>query len=743
MKRFDFSVILIVLLAGLLFSFPVFSQNTDFTKENFPTQKKELQKAIKNIKKGDALLDMDIKGAYAQALDYYLQANNFNHNNAWLNLKIGICYVKSFYKNLSLPFLQNAFVLDSTISNALFLYLGEAYHYNSSFDKALKYYKQYRATLAPQELQEESEWIDKRIKECESGKILTENPNVSTITNLSDKVNSMWDDYCTVVNGDETVLAFTSRRKNTTGGKINSWDLMYYEDIYFTYKSKTGAWGFPENPGKPLNGATNDATVDISPDGNIITIYKNQGGQDVICESQKTDNIWSKPIKLSKQINSKRFHQPSATYSKDRKTIYFVSDKKGGFGGSDIYISHLNDDGSWSEAKNIGNVVNTPYGEDAPCLFDDSTLYFSSRGHNSIGGFDIFVAKIRPNGEWTAPVNLGLPLNSAGDDMYLILAQSGDGYFSSDRQNGFGGMDIYHAKFNLKVEDLLANVSPVFMWGYLQDGSTGEGVKADIKVSNTTDNKLVYKSQTDSVGQFALSLPSMKNFQMNVHPVDCQTKDIKIVTETGTVYTSTYDPKNNPTVPPIVISGVVTDEATGTPFQFPIEIIDIKESTVAARAIPDSNGAFSVTLPSATSYRLNMTASGCAHKAITVLQPDNFTDNMIEGVNVRLENIYFDFDQAFIRPDAIEILNRHSDLFNSYPKWKVLVTGHTDNMGSETYNVFLSKKRAKTVADYLVSRGVKRSRIKYEGRGFSKPSVDNTTEEGRQLNRRCEFQFTR
>ncbi len=743
MKRFHFSLCTIVLLAGLLFSLNVSAQSVDFTKENFPTQKKELKKAIKNIKKGDALLDADIKGGYAQALDCYLQANNFNHGNAWLNLKIGICYVKSFYKNLSLPFLQNALALDSTISNALFLYLGEAHQYNGNFDKAGMYYKKYKASLGPQELQNEAEWVDKRIKECEYGKIMTQNPNVSKINNLSDKVNSMWDDYCTVVNDDETVLAFTSRRKTTTGGKINSYDLMYYEDIYFTYKNANGVWGYPENPGKPLNGVTNDATVDLSGDGKVITVYKNLKGQDVICESQKTAEGWTIPVKLSKEINSKRYHQPSATYSTDRKTIYFVSDKKGGYGSSDIYISHLNEDGSWTEAENIGNVINSPYAEDAPCLFDDSTLYFSSRGHNSCGGFDIFVSKLKPNGEWTAPVNLGFPLNSSGDDLYLILAKSGDGYFSSDRQGGFGGMDLYHAKFNLKVEDLLANVSPVFAWGYLQDAATGEGVKASINVNNVTDKKEVFNSQTDTIGQFALSLPSMKKYTMNINPIDCDTANVKIVNLTGTVYTPSYEPGVSTKTPPIEISGFVKDEATGKPFQFPIEVIDIKESSVAARCIPDEKGAFSITLPSAGSYRLNITASGCAHKAATVVLPENFTDNMIDGINVRLENIYFDFDQAFIRPDAIEILNRHADLFNRYPKWKILISGHTDNMGSETYNVFLSKKRAKTVADYLVARGVKRSRIKYEGRGFSKPSVANTTEEGRQLNRRCEFQFIR
>lgn len=743
MKRSNHFLMLVLVTAALLLPMFAQSQSVDFTLQNFPNQKKELQKAIKNIKKGDELLDMDIKGAYAQALDYYLQANNFNHNNAWVNLKIGICYVKSFYKNLSLPFLLNAFTLDSTISNALYLYMGEAYQYNAQYDRAMKYYNQYRTTLSPADLQNEGDWLDKRILECESGKKLTQNKNVSTITNLSEKVNSMWDDYCTVVNGDESILAFTSRRKNTTGGKINPYDLMYFEDIYFSYKSSNGVWSFPENPGKPLNGNTNDATVDISADGKIIAIYKNWGGQDVICESQKTENGWTKPIKLSKQINSKRYHQPSATYSRDRRTIYFVSDKKGGQGASDIYTSHLNDDGTWAEAVNVGTVINTRYSEDAPCLYDDSTLYFSSRGHNSIGGYDIFVTRLKPNGEWATPVNLGYPLNSAGDDMYLILASSGDGYFSSDRQGGFGGMDIYHAKFNLKVEDLLANVAPVFVWGYLQDGSSGEGVKADINVTNVSDKKNVFSGMSDSIGQFALSLPSMKSFDLEINPLDCQTNDLTLMKQSGTVYSSAYRPDNNTSVPPIVIRGVIRDKATGTPFQFPVEIIDIKESTVAARAIPDSTGAFMVTLPSATSYRLNITASGCAHKAVTVVQPDNFTDNMIEGMNVRLENIYFDFDQSFIRPDAIEILNRHADLFNSYPRWKVLITGHTDNMGSEIYNVFLSKKRAKTVADYLVSRGVKRSRIQYEGRGFSKPSVENTTEEGRQLNRRCEFQFVR
>jgi outer membrane protein OmpA-like peptidoglycan-associated protein len=717
------------------------AQNVEFKKESFPTQTKELKKAINNIKKGDDLINLDVKGGYAEALDYYLMANNFNSNNAWLNFKIGLCYLKSYYKNLSMPFLENAHRLDSTITNQLFYYLAQSYQYNTQFAKALNYYQVYKNTLAPNELEIEGADIDKKIAECEAGKLISTNPNIMQIDNLTDKVNSMWDDYCPIVNGDESILAFTSRRSGTTGGKINSYDYLYFEDIYFSYRDQNKNWNYPENPGKPLNGKTNDATVDLSSDGNVITVYKNVGGQDVICESSKKDDKWEKPIKLSKQINSKRFHQPSATYSKDRKTIYFISNKKGGFGGADIYESHLNDNGEWQEAKNIGGIVNTPYDEDACTLYDDSTLYFSSMGHNTMGGFDIFVTKLQANGEWTAPVNLGFPMNSAGDDIYLMIAQSGDGYFSSDRQGGSGGLDIYHVKFNLNVEDLLANVPPVFMWGYLLDDQTAEGVKANVTIDNKTENKVVLSGTTDSLGQFMASMPSMKSYDMTIQPFDCDLSGQKKYTQTGTAYSPGYKPSSDDPIPATSITGLLTDEKTGNPMQFPIEIIDIKASTVAARVIPDSTGKFSISLPSASTYRMNISASGCAHKAIVVAHVDNFTNNTVDGANVKLESIYFDFDKSYIRPDAIEILNRHADLFKRYKNWKILVTGHTDNMGSTSYNNFLSKNRAKTVAEYLVTRGVKRSQLKYEGMGFQRPASSNQTDEGRQLNRRCEFQI--
>ncbi len=717
------------------------AQNIEFTKENFPNNKKELKLALKNIDKGDELLGSNVKGGFAQALDYYLMANSFNSNNAALNLKIGICYVNSYYKNLSLPFLENAYRLDSTVSNQLYLYLARACQYNLKFDRALNYYYAYKKTLSPTELEKEGSQINKWITECEAGKAQTQNPSIMSINNLSEKVNSMYDDYSSVVNGDESILAFTSRRSGSTGGKINSYDYLYFEDIYFTYRDQNGNWTAPENPGKPLNGKTNDASVDLSADGKIITLYKNMGGQDVICESRKVDGVWTKPERLSSNINNRRYYQPSATYSKDRKTIYFVSDMKGGFGGSDIYTCKLNENGSWSDPKNLGGVVNSPFNEDAPFLYDDSTLYFSSRGHNTIGGYDIFVSKLRKNGDWTTPVNLGFPLNSAGDDLYLVLGSSGDGYYSSDRQGGMGGLDLYHAKFNLNVDDLLSNIKPVFLWGYVIDEATAEGVISQVDLTNRTENKTIYKGLTDEMGQFTASLPSMKKYELTIKPKDCDPALQKKHLQTGTAYNPGYQPSADDAVPATSITGLIVDEASGKALQFPIEVIDIRNSKLAAKIIPDSTGAFSVMLPSSNTYRFDIMSTGCLTQTVATVDVVNFTDNLVDGINVRLENIYFDFDKSYIRPDAIEIMNRHADLFIKYSNWKVKVIGHTDNMGSETYNKFLSEKRARSVVDYLVSRGAKRNRFRYEGLGYTQPVATNATEEGRQLNRRVEFRI--
>src|SRR5690606_38322888 len=143
-------------------------------------------------------------------------------------------------------------------------------------------------------------------------------------------------------------------------------------------------------------------------------------------------------------INSSIYNIPSISLSNDNKTLFFVAIRKDGFGGKDIYSATLNEQGEWDKVKNLGENINTLYDEDAPFLSNDGkTLYFSSRGHDGIGGFDIFKSELI-NGNWSTPINLGIPYNSPADDIFYIQTTENEGYFASSRKNGWGDMDIYH-----------------------------------------------------------------------------------------------------------------------------------------------------------------------------------------------------------------------------------------------------------------------------------------------------------
>lgn len=715
------------------------SQNIEFTKANFPDQKSELSKALKSIKAGDALFDKNTRGTYAEAMDHYLAANHFNPRNAGLNYKMGVCYIMSYDKSLALQYLEMAKSLDSNVSKQLGLYLGMAYQYQSRFAEAIDCFQRYKSAMGPKEKERETAIVEKRIKECESGLKLKANPNIIQFDKLTEKVNSIWDEYCPVIDAQESIMAFTSRRKSSFGERINPLDGLYFEDIYFTFKDFSSSWDYPENPGAPLNGKANDATVEISADGSILTLYKNIKGKDYICESSKQGGKWAKPEKLAAEINRTQYHQPSAAYSSDRKTIYYVSDQKGGYGGTDIYYSQILADGSWTPSKNLGPEVNSPYDEEAPFLFADSTLYYSSCGFNSMGGYDVFVSKLRKDGSWSKPANMGVPLNSPGDDLYLVVSPSGESYISSDRINGYGGFDIYHVKINLNVEDLLASVPPVFVHGWITDEASSEGVIAMIDIHGKAGINLVPSGVSDSLGVFVAGLPSMKSYDMIIQPMLCDSVKISENIITGTLYHPQYDLGRTDTIPRTKITTRIKDYRTGRPLQFPVEITDMENNIVAARAMPDADGFFTVELPSASSYKFHVFTSSCAHKPVADLLPENYSVSEVDGMKVKLENVYFDFDRSDIRVDAAEVLARHKTLFSRFENWKIVVVGHTDNMGSEEYNYYLSKKRAVAVVDYLISKGLKKSQFKMEWYGYDRPATGNQTDEGRQLNRRVEF----
>ncbi|NJO00444.1 MAG: OmpA family protein [Bacteroidia bacterium] len=239
-------------------------------------------------------------------------------------------------------------------------------------------------------------------------------------------------------------MVFTSRRENTTGGKVDFSDNIFFEDIYIsTYDN--GQWSSPQN--LPINRKYHDAGAAVSSDGRELYLYhddKKTKGDLYVSTYNPADDSWTKPKKLNDNVNSK-YQETSLSLSADGTTIYFASDRPGGLGGLDIYMSKKDANGEWGPAANLGKPINTEYDDDAPFLtFDSKTFYFSSRGHNSMGGYDVFKSESVGTDQWGEPVNMGYPINGPDDDAHLVLTYDNKkGYYVSDAPDGYGYEDIY------------------------------------------------------------------------------------------------------------------------------------------------------------------------------------------------------------------------------------------------------------------------------------------------------------
>lgn len=344
------------------------------------------------------------------------------------------------------------------------------------------------------------------------------NPVNVKIKNLGPVINSKYPEYVPVISADESTLIFTSRRDNTTGGKRDkTHNNQFMEDIYISTKSDDSTWTTPVSVGNLINTEDHDACAGISPDGQKMFIYKSVKGikkSGDLYYSELKGKIWSAPKSLGPNINSPDW-EPSVSVTADEKLLFFSSDRKGGLGGTDIYVSKKLPNGEYGPAKNLGPKVNTKYDDDAPFIHvDGRTLYFSSKGHNSMGGFDIFYVTVNPETGLpiSEPQNIGYPINTAGDDIYFVWSADGKrAYFSSEREGGYGDKDIYCLEREVEEAKL------VVMRGIVTDKETGDPIGANITVVDNETQKVigVYNSNS-STGKYVVILPAGKNYGISV-----------------------------------------------------------------------------------------------------------------------------------------------------------------------------------------------------------------------------------
>ncbi len=496
----------------------LFAQNNvEFTKENFPNDPSGLKAAQNSILDGNDFY-MEGKGGYSLALEHYLKANAFNSNNAQLNYKIGVCYLNGIQKDKASDFLQKAFRLNNNVADDIHFQLGCALQNSLIFDEAIEEFIIYKNTNKNERQKAEIEIkVNKRIDECKNGFELLNTKGKGKIINVKN-VNSEYPDYCPLISADEKVMIFTSRRPTTTGGQLNDEDLMYYEDIYISRKTDS-VWSDPQNIGPPINTPFHDATVGLSPDGQELYIYKSDNGGDIYSCKLNGDK-WSEPKALPAPINSK-FRESSASISSDGNTLYFVSDRDKNTG-RDIYRSTKDKNGKWGDAEKLSDVVNTPYDEEGVFIHpDNKTLYFSSKGHNTMGGYDIFCTVLQPDSTWSKPKNLGFPINTPDDDVYFTMSGSGlHGYFSSVRPEGKGEKDIYLIDFT-EAKPPIGTSNLTIVIGEIKDAVSGLPLEADIEITNNVKNKIVAKNTSNSAtGEYLVSLPSGKNYGITVKAKD-------------------------------------------------------------------------------------------------------------------------------------------------------------------------------------------------------------------------------
>jgi tetratricopeptide (TPR) repeat protein len=386
---------------------------------------------------------------YEEALAFYLDLLADDARNMLYNYRIGVCYLNTnINKAKAIPYLELVTRQPGYEPDAMFL-LGRAYHFAYRFDDALIAYNKFKAAGKgqPENLAD----VDREIQNCYSAQELMKFPVNVSFENLGSSINTPFPEYSPFVPADESFVVYNTKRSDN--GNLRQNDGSYFSTLSISRVSE-GGFLKSKNIGAPLS--TPDGNVEVagmSPNGDYMILYYDDAagrGDLYLSEMDKSKGAYRRAIKLDESINSKDY-EIAATITNDGNTIYFASDRPGGFGGMDLYVSKRLPNGKWGPAMNLGAEINTAYDEDYPSITaDGKVLYFSSKGHTNMGGYDIFKATADAATEkWSGVVNLGYPINTPEDNSNFRISDNGRyGYMAARRDDGLGDLDIYRITFN-------------------------------------------------------------------------------------------------------------------------------------------------------------------------------------------------------------------------------------------------------------------------------------------------------
>lgn len=659
-------------------------------RRNFKIDTKEgFRDAWKKIKEADDYFDKGT-GFFSEALKYYKKAYKYNPDNAALNYKMGICYLSTRENKEAIEAFNKALSADEKIAIDIFYLLARAYHLDYQFENAIKNYQRCLEKDIIEELDKTSDEINVYLRQCSNAKELVNNPVRVNINNLGPNINSKYDDYGSILHPNDSILYFTSRRKTEENDERWLGDNKFYSNIYRSYK-KNGEWSKAEKVPDRLRLDGNEAIVEITRSPERIYIYNGSKDNGDIYYFEKKRGKWRGPKNFTNKLNTKN-KESAMCFSRDEREIYYVSSwEEQTCGKKDLFYIKKDSDGNWRDPANLGGLVNSWLNEEGVYINDiGDRIYFSSEGKNSMGGYDIFYSERDADGNWQKPINVGYPVNTPYDDfLFRLIDETGKkAYYTSIRDDSYGRKDLYEVIFLGEKKDyyLLEETSPL-AW------------------EENPDSGLLFKTPE------------------------------KLAIDT-TLY----------------LVGNILDSTNNEGIKGKIQLIDNEKNKIVSTYLSDTLGNYAIKLPEKKKYGVEVTAKDYLFFADQInlnqmeikndsIHKDFYLDKVEVGKKVVLENIYFETGKSKLKKESYEELGRVVELLKNNPSIKLEISGHTDNVGSYVANKRLSTERAKSVVEYLISKGISRSRLKYEGYSFTKPIATNDTPEGRQKNRRVEFKI--
>ncbi len=504
------------------------------------------------------------------------------------------------------------------------------------------------------------------LKSAAFAKDAIKNPVPFNPTNLGEAINSELSEYFPTMTVDEEMILYTRLLPEPNSPN------KYNEDFFLSNKNENGQWTNSKNIGPSINTILNEGAPTLSTDGQtliftVCELFGEYGGNRKgfgSCDlfySMLSSKGWSPAQNMNKPINSMHW-ESQPCFSADGKTLYFIRGVKNSKGkrDQDIYKSILQPDGFWSNPEKLSSVINTPGREESVFIHPDGkTLYFSSDGHPGFGGLDIFKSTLQEDGEWTRPINLGYPINTAQDENSLFVSANGKlALFASDRAGGFGGLDLY----SFELPEQMKPIMVTYLKGKVYDEVTKKPLESVFELIDLSTGKTVVTSFSNpNSGEYLVSLPSGKEYALNA-------------SKTGYLFFSeTFSLVNKESVEPFKK--------------------DVPLSPIAVNS------------------------------------------------KVVLKNIFFETGKYDLKNQSIAEINKLFEFLSNNKTLKIEIGGHTDNVGSSNSNMVLSQNRAKAVFDYLINKGIESERLTYKGYGDTTPIADNSNELGRAENRRTEFKI--